>query len=106
DRCYVTGFGSRPVMDPWQPACFYDGITNPIPGFVLAGANRVAWDLPMQHYREIHHLPPLKNYADDHRAASVNEVCLNYNGPFVFITAGFAPPYRSAVANIGMNFRP
>lgn len=90
DRCYVTGLGSRPVMDPWQPASFYDGITNPIPGFVLPGANRVAWDLPMQRYQEIHHLPPLKNYVDDHRAASVNEVCLNYNGPFVFITACFA----------------
>jgi endoglucanase len=87
DRCYVTGFGSRPVMDPWQPACAFGGLADPIPGFVLPGANLVAWDLPMQRHQEIHRLPPLKNYVDDHRAASVNEVCLNFNGPFVFVTA-------------------
>ena len=90
DRCYVTGFGSRPVMDPWQPACFYDGIPGPIPGFVVPGANLVAWDLPMQRHQEVHHLAPLKNYVDDHRAASVNEVCLNFNGPFVLVTAYLA----------------
>lgn len=90
DRCYVTGVGSRPVMDPWQPACVFDGIADPIPGFVLPGANLKAWDLPMQRYQEVHRLPPLKNYSDDHRAASVNEVCLNYNGPFVFVSAFFA----------------
>jgi endoglucanase len=86
DRCYITGFGARPVSDPWQPASVYDGVGSAIPGFVLPGANLVAWDLPLQRYREVHHLAPLKAYRDDHRMASVNEVCLNYDGPFVFVT--------------------
>ena len=90
DRCFVTGLGMRPVTDPWQPASVFGGYGAPIPGFVLPGANLVAWDLPMQRYQEVHRLPPLKNYVDDHRAASVNEVCLNFNGPFVFVTAYFA----------------
>jgi endoglucanase len=90
DTCYVTGVGTRPVMHPWQPACVYDGITDPIPGYVLPGANLIAWDLPMQRYQDVHHLPPLKNYVDDQRAPSVNEVCLVFNAPFVFVATYFA----------------
>ncbi len=90
DYCYVSGFGTRYPRDIWHGASANDGIDEPIPGFVVPGPCLVAWDPTMSAYRSKNNLPVMKTYRDLREAYSVNEVCLPFNAPLVFMTGFFA----------------
>ncbi|MBK6965223.1 MAG: glycoside hydrolase family 9 protein [Bacteroidales bacterium] len=80
--CFVTGFGSRQVMNIHHRPSGSDGITDPYPGFLAGGPNTVVLnDCP-----EINRSTfPAKSYADAECSYSTNEVAINWNAPLFFV---------------------
>lgn len=81
---WVTQLGHRPFMRPHHRPSAADGIDAPWPGLLSGGPNAgggdaVANKMPKQ--------PPMKMWLDDERAYSMNEICLNWNAPLVFLLA-------------------
>ncbi|MBN1699621.1 MAG: glycoside hydrolase family 9 protein [Spirochaetales bacterium] len=96
-KCFVTGCGKSSVTDPLQAASPYDGLAEPVPGFVVGGPNRYGgdYDLVLNRYIAENAPPPAKSYIDDHRSFSCNEVALCYTAPLVFLAGYFYGPAAS-----------
>jgi endoglucanase len=81
---WVTQLGTRPFMHPHHRPSAADKIDKPWPGLLSGGPNarggdKVADALPK--------LPPMRMWADDERAYSLNEIAINWNAPLVFLLA-------------------
>lgn len=81
---WVTQLGTRPFLHPHHRPSVADGLAAPWPGLLSGGPNAhggdaVANALPKQ--------PPMKMWVDDYRAYSMNEICINWNAPLVFLLA-------------------
>ncbi|HEY2861517.1 MAG TPA: glycoside hydrolase family 9 protein [Terracidiphilus sp.] len=81
---WVTQLGHRPFLRPHHRPSAADGIDAPWPGLLSGGPNAYGGDavankMPKQ--------PPMKMWVDDERAYSMNEICLNWNAPLVFLLA-------------------
>lgn len=80
--CYVTGFGSKPSMNPHQRISFADGIEDPLPGFLVGGPNAGQQD-GLTTYPSKY---PDESYLDDKDSYASNEIAINWNaGLFAFI---------------------
>lgn len=85
--CFVTGFGTKKVMDPHHRPSYADAVTDPVPGWLAGGPNTNAQNdcgaakYPSSTYRAI-------AYLDNWCSYSTNEVAINWNGPLVFVSGG------------------
>lgn len=79
--CFVTGFGTKPVMHPHQRISHSDGIEAPLPGFLAGGPN------PGQQDRETCKTYPSdapdESYTDDMNSYASNEIAINWNAYLV-----------------------
>ena len=80
--CFLTGFGSRQVMNPHHRPSGADGIEAPVPGFIVGGPNRDQQDRSQVEYSSDF---PARSYEDVEASYASNEVCLNWNAPAVFV---------------------
>jgi endoglucanase len=80
--CFLTGFGSKQVMNPHHRPSAADNIDEPIPGFIVGGPNMYRQDRRDVDYTSEY---PAKCYADVVESYASNEVCLNWNAPAVFV---------------------
>jgi endoglucanase len=78
---YITGFGHKTPMHPHHRISIADGIVDPVPGLMVGGPNP-----GMQDGIKVTSLVPDEAYVDDARAYAVNEVAINWNAPFVYLT--------------------
>ncbi len=78
--CYVTGYGSKPSMNPHHRPSFSDGITDPVPGMLVGGPNP-----GMQDGIKLPSTVPDEAYIDDYRAYAVNEIAINWNAPLAYL---------------------
>ncbi|MBX9807496.1 MAG: glycoside hydrolase family 9 protein [Flavobacteriaceae bacterium] len=82
DKCFVTGFGEKPVMNPHHRISESDGIALPVPGMLAGGPhpNAVAIDgcVYPNNYAA-------SSYSDSNCSYSTNEVAINWNAPLVYI---------------------
>ena len=83
--CYVTGFGTKPVMHPHQRISTADGIEAPVPGLVSGGPN------PGQQDKANLSVPypsdyPDESYLDHHDSYASNEIAINWNAYVVGLT--------------------
>ncbi len=81
---WVTQVGLRTPQNPHHRPSGSDHIAAPWPGLLVGGPNagggdQIANALPKQ--------PPMRMWADDARAYSLNEVAINWNAPLVFLLA-------------------
>ena len=81
---WVTHQGARPFQHPHHRPSSADKIAAPWPGLLSGGPNARGGDaianaLPRQ--------PPMRMWVDDERAYSLNEICINWNAPLVFLLA-------------------
>lgn len=86
-QCYVSGFGTRPLLHPhYRPGCA-DGIDAPVPGMLSGGPNR-----NLQDDYAAKHLAgrsPAACHADHEDSYSTNEVAIYWNSPAVLVTSFF-----------------
>jgi endoglucanase len=81
--CFVTGFGTLSPMNIHHRPSGADGVPEPVPGFLVGGPNTsVMGDcippVPRSSF-------PAKSYTDSECSYSTNEICINWNAPFVFV---------------------
>jgi endoglucanase len=80
--CFLTGFGSKKVMNPHHRPSAADGIVDPIPGFIVGGPNKDKQDAFSVKYTSNF---PAKVYSDVEASFASNEVCINWNAPAVYV---------------------
>lgn len=79
---FLTGFGSKQVMNPHHRPSGADSIKAPVPGFILGGPNDHRQDRQEVEYTSEF---PAKAFEDVEASYASNEVCLNWNAPAVFV---------------------
>ena len=88
DRCFVTGYGQRPVRHPHHRPSAADGVDAPVPGLVAGGPNQ-RFPYPATRERLGADTPPAKYYLDETPSADTNEIAVYWNTPAVFVAAFF-----------------
>ena len=78
---YITGYGSKTPMHPHHRPSVADGIVDPIPGLLVGGPNP-----GMQDKIRVPSLVPDEAYIDDDRAYAANEIAINWNAPFAYLS--------------------
>jgi endoglucanase len=82
---WVTQVGSNPYQHPHHRPSGADSIAAPWPGLLSGGPNgRHPGDDVARTFPK---MPPMRMWADDQRAYSMNEVAINWNAPLVFLLA-------------------
>jgi endoglucanase len=89
--CFLTGYGTKQVMNPHHRPSGADGIAAPVPGFILGGPNNDRQDRNDVTYASEY---PAKAYADVLSSFASNEVCLNWNAPIVFVLGYLEQAYH------------
>jgi len=82
DISWVTQLGRNPFMHPHHRPSGADNIAAPWPGLLSGGPNAHPSDPPG------FAMPkgaPMRMYKDDQAAYSMNEICINWNAPLVFL---------------------
>lgn len=80
---FITGFGKKTPMYPHHRPSAADGITEPVPGFLVGGPNRQAAAQDKCVYDS---LVPELQYTDAACSFASNEIAINWNAPLVYIT--------------------
>jgi len=86
DQCYVTGYGTRPLVNPHHRFWAYQSnqkFPHAPPGAVSGGPNSGLQDPYVKAARLIG-CPAEKCFADNIEAWSTNEVAINWNAPFAW----------------------
>lgn len=78
---YVTGFGTKPFMNPHMRISFADGIEDPIPGFLSGGPNPGKQDEASCPYYTTDFADEC--YLDNMSSYATNEVAINWNACLV-----------------------
>lgn len=78
--CFITGAGSKSPMHPHHRPSIADGITEPVPGLMVAGPNPGMQDGTPYPFSE-----PETAYSDADGAYASNEIAINWNAPFVYL---------------------
>jgi endoglucanase len=80
--CFLTGYGSKKVMNIHHRPSGADGIEDPVPGFIVGGPNDHRQDKSSVDYTSEF---PAKAFMDVQDSYASNEVCINWNAPAVFV---------------------
>lgn len=82
---FVTGFGSHTPHHIHHRISEADSVEAPIPGLLVGGPNPDMQDKHLVNYPSS--LPALA-YTDDTRSYASNEICIDWNAPLVYLSAG------------------
>ena len=85
---FVTGEGKNYAMHPHFRPDAADGIDEPIPGFLIGGANQNLQD-PVMQDRFNKSTPPALCYIDEVGSYASNEIAINWNAALVFVIGYF-----------------
>jgi len=88
---FLTGFGSKQVMNPHHRPSGADGVEAPVPGFIIGGPNMHKQDRAAVEYASDF---PAKSFEDVEPSFASNEVCLNWNAPAVFVLGYLQEVYK------------
>ncbi len=83
-RSQVTGFGLEPPMHPHHRPSEADGIVDPVPGFLVGGANpgqQDKADCPVPYPSPVTAL----SWLDHVCSYASNEIAINWNAPLVYV---------------------
>ncbi len=89
-KCFVTGFGIDPVMNPHHRPSLAASVFYPVPGMVSGGPNANLEDPVAK--SELAGKAPAQCFLDDSGSYSTNEVAIYWNSPLVFVLAALGRP--------------
>ncbi len=89
-KCFVTGFGTDPVMNPHHRPSLAASVFYPVPGMVSGGPNANLEDPVAK--SELAGKAPAFCFLDDSGSYSTNEVAIYWNSPLVFVLAALGRP--------------
>ena len=84
DYCYVSCFGSRPMLHPHHRPSVAKGVCQP--GMLSGGAASGMMDACARMH--LQGQPAGKSFIDMHESYSTNEICVYWNSPMVALLAG------------------
>ena len=87
-RSYVTGIGTSPPMYPHDRTSGADGITNPVPGYLVGGSNGKNSGDPALSAMPAG-LGAAMYWTADQDSYASNEIAINWQGALVYALAGF-----------------
>ena len=98
DQSFVTGYGSRPLMNPYHRFWCHQAnpkYPSPPPGVMSGGSNSELQD-PYVQAAGIKGSAPMKCFMDNGEAWSTNEVTINWNAPLAWVAAFLDEQARKA----------
>ena len=78
---FVTGHGDVTPVDPHHRQSVADSVVEPVPGFLVGGANEGRQDGCANYIG----VEPALSYVDDYCSYASNEVTINWNAPLVYV---------------------
>lgn len=78
---FLTGFGSKRVMNPHHRPSVADGIVDPVPGLLSGGPNPGKQDKCATYRSDV----PDECFTDDACSYASNEVAINWNAPMAYL---------------------
>jgi endoglucanase len=81
---FLTGYGSNPTMNPHHRPSEADGIVNPVPGLLAGGPQATSANEGGCTYAFTN---PATKYNDNVCSYTTNEIAINWNAPFAFLSA-------------------
>lgn len=87
--CFVTGMGTKPVMNPHHRLSAADEVDQPVPGWVSGGPNSDLNDLfSDKNPNGVKYTStlPAKAFMDLTESYASNEIAINWNAPLVYMT--------------------
>lgn len=85
--CFVTGHGSQSPMNIHHRPSAADGITDPIPGFLVGGPSNMA---STSNDGLKYPSPASKAYLDNQNSFATNEVAINWNAPLAYLVGAWS----------------
>lgn len=95
---FVTGVGGKTPMNPHHRPSRADNVVEPVPGFLVGGANPGQQDGVTYQSK----LPAL-SYVDNVDSYASNEVAINWNAPMVFLS-GAAEALQNENVSVSKNW--
>ena len=105
DMSFLTGFGTKSAKLPHHRPSTADKITEPIPGMIVGGPQPGGEDIGTKSWEckdYVSGKTPATAYIDNRCSYATNEVAINWNAPFAYLTgamealnAGFAPSFAA-----------
>ncbi|MDB5250173.1 MAG: cellulase [Segetibacter sp.] len=78
---FLSGVGSKSIMHPHHRPSVADGVTEPVPGLLSGGPNPGKQDKCEYEFAE-----PETTFADLDCSYASNEIAINWNSPFVYLS--------------------
>jgi len=88
NKCFVTGVGSEPVMNPHHRPSGADKVADPVPGIIAGGPNQNLQDALLDSLFN-NSTPPALCYVDHVNSYASNENAINWNAALVFVVGYF-----------------
>lgn len=85
---FVTGYGEKSSRDPHHRPSESDGIDDPIPGLLTGGPNPGQQDKGSCGSKAYPSELPAKSYIDKRCSYASNEIAINWNAPFAYLSNG------------------
>ena len=78
---FLSGVGSKSIMHPHHRQSVSDGVTDPVPGLLSGGPNPGKQDGCKYEFSE-----PETTFSDNDCSYASNEIAINWNAPFVYLS--------------------
>jgi len=84
---FITGYGTKTPMNIHHRQSAADDVLDPFPGFVVGGPNVARQDEGdlASSDKKYKSTLPAKSFLDEVESFASNEICINWNGPYVFV---------------------
>ena len=100
-KCFVTGYGTNPVLQPHHRISEADNIVLPVPGMLAGGPQANASSIDVCNYPNNF---AASSYSDSWCSYATNEVTINWNAPLVYITNALQYyQNQSTLSNVSWN---
>jgi len=108
DMSYLSGFGAKSPQNPHHRPSQADGISAPVPGMLAGGPHNGGNDVGTETWECTNYVisgKPALSYYDNTCSYATNEVAINWNAPFSYLTGALQGIY-TGVPVLGVNLTP